>query len=202
MVDIRIGISVEGDTEERFVKEVLKPYLIDKNIEITPINMGGNICIQRVARELQKIAYSFDYVTTFYDFYGFKDKDKNETKESLEEKIREAVKDGVRPKLISYIQMYEFEALLFSSPEAIASVLPNKNKLLSNWATKVLADFNGNPERINNSQQTAPSKRLEAVTMYRKTTHGPIIAQQIGLSKIREMYKGFDEWLVKLECVV
>ena len=34
---VRIGISVEGQTEEIFVKKVLAPYLAQKNLFMTPI---------------------------------------------------------------------------------------------------------------------------------------------------------------------
>jgi hypothetical protein len=72
--------------------------------------------------------------------------------------------------LIPYLQMYEFEGLLFSSPADMAYILQNEN--IKNWAENILKKFNGNPELINNSSQTAPSKRL-IVTPYRKVTHGP-----------------------------
>ena len=69
---VRVGISVEGTTEERFVEMVLSPYLAQKNIYITPISMNGDVKLDRVKNELKKIGNSFDYVTTFYDFYGFR----------------------------------------------------------------------------------------------------------------------------------
>jgi hypothetical protein len=87
--------------------------------------------------------------------------------------------------------MYEFEGLLFSSPSA------RRNKTLGE---DILDQFNGNPELINNSSQTAPSKRL-AVTPYRKTTHGPNIAKEIGLDVLREKCKGFNDWLSRLEAL-
>lgn len=69
------------------------------------------------------------------------------------------------------------------------------------WAQGVLAQFDGNPEQINNSPQTAPSKRLIKHTAYRKTTHGPKIAQTIGIDKIREKCAGFNAWLSQLEAL-
>lgn len=69
---VRIGISVEGTTEERFIKQVLAPYLAAKLIFVVPISMGGDVKLDRVKNELKCMAASFDYVTTFYDFYGFK----------------------------------------------------------------------------------------------------------------------------------
>jgi len=197
---VRIGISVEGTTEERFIKIVLAPYLLQKGIDVTPVSINGNVSVDRVRHELENLAYSFNYVTTFYDFYGFKRKVEGETKTTLESRIKESIKEGLRGKLIPYIQMYEFEGLLFSSPEAIALVLQNES--LNAWATKILKDFNNNPEKVNDSPETAPSKRLEKFTNYKKTTHGPNIAEQIGLAKMRDMCSGFNDWLTELEGLV
>lgn len=194
---VRIGISVEGTTEERFVKLVLAPYLLVKGIDITPISMGGDVNVHRVKSELKKIAPSFQYVTTLYDFYGFKNKAAAETKDSLEKRIRQASHASIQTKLIPYIQMYEFEGLLFSCPDGMAHVLNGKG--VKDWCESVLGQFQGNPERINNSKSNAPSKRLEQHTRYRKTTHGPDIAKKIGIDKIRGKCAGFDQWLTQLE---
>ena len=194
---VRIGISVEGVTEERFIKMVLSPYLSSKQVYVTAISMGGDIKLDRIKAELNKIAYNFDYVSTFYDFYGFKGKAENETKNTLEQKIRESVHANIRAKTIPYVQMYEFEGLLFSSPQEIASNL--KDNQLTTWAESILANFNADPEKINDSKKTAPSKRLEGDTIYRKTTHGPNIAKGIGINAIRAKCAGFDKWVASLE---
>lgn len=194
---VRIGISVEGVTEERFVKMVLAPYLADKQIFVTAISMGGDVKLDRVRAELKKIAYGFDYVSTFYDFYGFKGRADDESKGSLERKMKDHVHENIRNRIIPYIQMYEFEGLLFSSPEALATHLQDPSVI--EWSTQVLHEFENNPERINNSKETAPSKRLGQRTKYRKTTHGPNIAKEIGIEKLREMCNGFDEWLNQME---
>ena len=194
---VRIGISVEGTTEERFVKVVIAPYFETKGIYVYPISISGNVNVDRIRNELKSISNSFDYVTTFYDYYGFRGKKIDETKESLEEEIKNTVHESVRKKLIPYVQMYEFEGLLFSSPESMARVL-NKESV-KNWAQRILLEFNNNPEKINDSNQTAPSKRLLGKTGYRKIVHGPDIAKDIGLMKIREMCFGFNTWLKLLE---
>lgn len=197
---VRIGVSVEGTTEERFIKILVVPFFSQKGIYVTPVSINGNVSIDPVKYELEKLAYCFDYVSTFYDFYGFKRKVEGETKASLESKIKESIKEELRYKLIPYIQMYEFEGLLFSSPESIAVVLQDES--LSTWANNILMDFCNNPEKVNDSSETAPSKRLEKFTNYRKTTHGPNIAEQIGLTKMRYMCSGFDSWLKTLESLV
>lgn len=194
---VRVGISVEGATEERFVKMVLAPYLATKQIYVTPISVGGAINLDRIRSELKRMASSFSYVTTFYDFYGFQGSAEGETKVSLELKIKEHAHPSIQAKLIPYVQMYEFEGLLFTSPEAIAMHLSGDN--LMSWAQAVLSQFNNNPEDINDSTETAPSKRLIQKTNYRKTTHGPNIAEEIGIEVLREKCGGFDEWLVRLE---
>ncbi|WP_225666525.1 DUF4276 family protein [Thalassolituus oleivorans] len=189
-------MSVEGPTEERFVQIVLAPYLLNHSIVLTPISIGGNVSVDRIASELKKLSNSFDYVTTFYDFYGFKKKDEGETKSSLEDRIKNAVPEGVQRKLIAYIQMYEFEGILFSCADGMARGLNDSTAL--SWCTNILSEFGNNPEAINNSPQTAPSKRLEANTNYRKTIHGPNIAKEIGIDVIREKCSGFDQWLDSL----
>ena len=196
---VRVGISVEGSTEERFVVAVLAPYLAKQEVFITPISMGGNVSIDRAKSELKKMANSFDYVTTLYDFYGFKNKIDGETKAELEERLKSSVHERVKMKLIPYIQMYEFEGILFSCPESMERGLNTPG--IKEWAQSILDEFNGNPEAVNNSVQTAPSKRLENNTDYRKTTHGPNIAKEIGIEKIRKMCKGFDRWASEIEAL-
>lgn len=38
---MRVAISVEGQTEEEFVKRVLAPYLTERGIVLTPIVLGA-----------------------------------------------------------------------------------------------------------------------------------------------------------------
>jgi hypothetical protein len=194
---VRVGLSVEGSTEERFVKLVLAPHLSPMGVFIYPVSIGGNISIERIRGEIERLSYSFDYVGTFYDFYGFKKKNNGETKETLEQRMLEAIKTELRQKFFPYIQMYEFEGLLFCSPTVIAANLHDAN--LCQWAENILQEFGGNPESINNSRETAPSKRLEQNSIYRKTTHGPNIAKEIGIEEIRNRCAGFNEWLNKIE---
>ena len=191
---IRLLISVEGHSEYKFVNEVVAPHLMKSGVSVYSQNMKGNISIDRVSRKLNGLIHSYDFVTTLYDFYGFKGLSDNETKQSLEDKIKNKIKKAQRDKIIPYIQMYEFEALLFSDNEKMAKGL-NTNK---NWIDNVLNEFK-DIETINNSKETAPSKRIENNATYIKTQHAPIILQEIGLPKIRGKCQGFDTWLTQLE---
>lgn len=198
---VSVGVSVEGPTEERFIKIVLAPYLRGKGIFLKPISMNGSIGVDRIRSELQKMAYDYDYVTTFYDFYGFKNLVVKESKQSLEQKIKQHAHDSIQQKLIPYVQMYEYEGLLFTCPTAIKNALTSKDRKtdIEHWANKICSNFNNEPEKINNSPQTAPSKRLEAQTNYKKIIHGPNIAKEIGIERIRQKCPNFNEWVANLE---
>lgn len=198
---VRLAVSVEGQTEERFIKEVIAPHLQNREIYTDPVLLGrsgGDVSIPRVRKDLTNLLRSFDKVTTFYDFYGFRGKEKGENKKSLERKILDCVKSSLRSRLIPYVQMYEFEGLLFSSPEAIENNIPPHNGL-SDWARRVVGEFRGKPETINDSENSAPSKRLSSKARYIKTIHGPDIAGEIGLEVLREKCQGFGKWISELE---
>ncbi len=197
---VRVGISVEGLTEERFMKQVLAPKFSANGIFITPVDIGGNVTIPRVQKELERLAYSFDRVTTLYDFYGFKGKNPGETKESLELRVSACLNPKISHKVFPYIQMYEFEGILFSLPQAIANhVSANDSSDVALWANNILRNFSDRPETINDSCITAPSKRLETFTDYKKTIDGPNIAKEIGLQEIRIKCSGFNNWIAMIE---
>ena len=92
--------------------------------------------------------------------------------------------------------VHEFEALLFSDSGILAEELGIQQIHVDN----VLDEFGGNPERINNSPETAPSKRLETwKSDYKKTTDGIAIAERIGLPAMRAKCPLFDAWLSAIE---
>jgi len=109
---VRVAISVEGQTEYGFCQKILTPYFRSFNIELTAIiistkrekcgtkHKGGCINLDRVFNEIKKLLSSFDYVTTFYDLYGFKGIDLKTTADELEEQIYRRFNT---PKLIPYL---------------------------------------------------------------------------------------------------
>ncbi len=196
---VKLGISVEGATELGFVKQVLIPYLLEKGILMIPVSIGGRVSIDSIHPEINRMVNTYGYATTLYDFYGFRKKSADDNKKSLEAKMLAGVKPELKHRVIPYVQMYEFEGLLFTSPEAIASVLEN-DKLVK-WAQAILKQSGHNPEAVNDSAQTAPSKRFEQHTDYSKVTDGPRIAKAIGIDTIRENCQGFNDWLTKIEAI-
>ena len=106
--------------------------------------------------------------------------------------------DKLRPRFIPYIQLHEFEGLLFSD----ISVFPDnftKEQLDFKQLESAVNEFN-TPEEINNSPATAPSERLKkAVNGYDKVTDGAFLAMEIGLETIRKKCILFNEWVGRLE---
>lgn len=86
----RVAISVEGSTEEAFVKRILHNCLAEKGIFVQPFPLNGNITVQRLALDMANFLWSFDFVTSLVDFYGFRDKGEK-TIEELEENISDEV---------------------------------------------------------------------------------------------------------------
>ena len=73
--------------------------------------------------------------------------------------------------------MHEFEALLFSDTAAFAEAFPGQTAVLRELAA-IRAAF-PDPEAIDNSPQTAPSKRiLRLLPNYQKPVAGLLIAQK------------------------
>ena len=57
----------------------------------------------------------------------------------------------------------------------------------------------GGPELVDDSPQTAPSKRiLDAYPAYRKTQDGPLAISGLGLDTLRAGCPHLDAWLLRL----
>ena len=129
---MRLGISVEGQTEQRFVRDVLGPHLASFGVSATPVPVatsrsadgtkarGGGINMDRVGSEISRLLHGHPdgYVTTLYDFYGFEGKRPGDTVEQLEARIAGRV--GSPRRFISYVQLHEFEGLLLSDRDVAA----------------------------------------------------------------------------------
>lgn len=210
---------VEGPTEKIFISDILSPYLAEKNVFMTPIiiskpgQKGGDVRFDRVKNdiELHLKQRRNTYLTLFVDFYGIKgdwpglkEAKQQTVPSSKAAKINGATKKEVESlfenfeaerRFIPYIAMHEFEALLFSEPEKLVEFLHvPKPKII-----KILAEC-GEPENINDSPETAPSKRLEVLSdRFKKTSTGISIAKSIGIATIRKNCPIFNAWLVTLE---
>tara|TARA_B110001454_G_C12701658_1_gene426810 strand:+ start:1346 stop:1939 length:594 start_codon:yes stop_codon:yes gene_type:complete len=193
---LRIGVSVEGATEREFVSLVLVPYFLNKNKFLQPVDMRGNVSLDKIRAELKPMLNSFDYTTTLYDFYGFKNRSGRNISE-LEEAMLELVPSNKKSCFIPYVQLHEFEALLFSTADAMPEYFSEPGKTES---VRSILSACGNPEAINDGYETCPSRRVSGLfPEFDKKLDGPMICGEIGLDKIREACPRFDSWLTKLE---
>lgn len=207
---IRLCVICEGQTESEFVNGCLWPYLSSQGVEVYPSTLktrpgqqgGGNVTLQRLARHIRNEYPNTDYITTLVDYYGFKQRG-SRTVEELESAIldaalREKPNADVR-RILPYVQRHEFEALLFSDITEFRWVLDGWNPTTEEKLIAIVETFL-NPEDINDDPTTAPSKRLKTLfgNAYSKREHGPLIAEEIGLEKIRLRCPRFDRWLRRL----
>lgn len=224
-----IRVVAEGQTETRFVKDVLCPHFYILNKNIVPITLrtgkdlskgrvykGGILSYAQFKDEVDRnLRYAMShqgvYVTTMVDLYGLprdfpgydqacRIQDVYQKVEYLEQEIKadilRAYPDGDK-FFWPYIQLHEFEALLFVDLEKLATVCFEYQSDIHKMGNEV-ADMN--PEEINQGYQTAPSKRIiSAVPNYDKVIMGTEVAQAIGLDKLRTNCIHFNHWITLLE---
>jgi hypothetical protein len=212
----RVNILVEGQTEESFVRELLVPHLANFQVWLTPRIVetrkgfkGGAVSYGKLSRQVRQWCQhdSSAQVTTLFDVYGLPSDFPGVAQWShalpsqaqaitLEANL---AADVGQPNLIPYLQLHEYEALLFSDLSAFkyASV---PEKAIAGWQAE-LVQF-ASPEEVNNSPLTAPSKRLIArwpAYAKSKPQFGVLLAIQIGLPTIRAACPRFNSWLSFLE---
>ena len=218
----RIHCIVEGQTEVQVFSSILRPYIYEKTgayILFTPIKHtgGGIVKFSKILPELRKhLIEKGKIVTTYFDYYGINSnhdfKYYNEAKikntntsvgvELLEQGMVESLNEqGVNTRnFIPYIQLHEFEALLFSSGEGFDFQFDDQ---------RIIKELNAvrnrypNPENINDNPTTAPSKRIIKILEkydenYVKTADGENIATIIGIEKMLEMCPRFNNWVSRL----
>ncbi|MBN9391320.1 MAG: DUF4276 family protein [Chloroflexi bacterium] len=214
----KVFILVEGQAEETFIKEVFNPYLLEKEILIIPIIVytsraanqkkakGGGRSFGKIENDLSKLLRdtSVSAVTTMFDFYAiatdFPSYDELPAGncytrvEFLEQAFARKINDS---RFIPYIQLHEFEAMVFVAPEVVSNAFPGTN--VASNLEKIKSKYNS-PEEIDEGSETAPSKRLiKLISSYSKTVDGPLLVLEIGIDRIRAECPHFDEWLTKLE---
>ncbi|NVZ08044.1 DUF4276 family protein [Allochromatium humboldtianum] len=209
---IRICIVCEGQTEVEFVKSCLAPYLLCSQVLAFPSllqapsgnHRGGRVTVERLVKFISHQYHQADRITTLVDFYGFQDRG-SRSRAQLEADIRAGVEGSTtgydRRFVLPYVQMHEFEGLLFTNPGAFEWVSDGWSEDVKNALTAV-AQGVASPEDINDSPESAPSKRILRIFpegTYSKTEHGPLIAEAIGIDAIRRKCPQFDAWVAHLQ---
>ena len=216
----RVLILVEGQTEERFVKDVLSPsffdqelffhptLLVTKRVKDGPNFKGGITGFTQFRNDAQRLLNSAggSLVTTLLDYYrlpgdfpGMSTRPKHGSPILRVRHIEAAIHAhfGSPNNFLPFLALHEFEAWLFSSPAELPRVMTAAEKQADFAAIRASV---GSPEEINERPEQAPSKRIEALfPAYKKTLHGPVAAGRIGLDMIRTECPHFDEWMKQLE---
>ena len=214
----RIIIICEGQTEQEFCNTLLQPHFSANGITLqAPLikkTMGGIANWNVLKREIETyLRREKDVlVTTLIDYYGIKDShgfplwaekqaiaDKNQRLDELEAAMLADVDENLRPHFVPYLQLHEFEGLLFSDKQAFYTSFNEYELAREDELEQTFADFD-NPEMINDGVETSPSHRLERIISgYDKVVYGCCLAEAIGLDKMRQKSPRFDNWLKRLE---
>jgi len=206
---MRLYILCEGETEERFVKEILAPYLLNSNIYATPTNLGGVSKYAKIRGDLEALCRDTNaFITTMLDYYKLpKDtpgRDATGDIYKIANEIEAAVNAnlGGQRNLFVNLIIHEFEGLLFSDVSAFKGEADADDKALLELARIKSDPQFPTPEHINDSEMTAPSKRIKNILpKYIKTLNGITIARSIGIDKIAEKCPHFRGWIDKIQSI-
>jgi hypothetical protein len=217
----RVNVIVEGQTEESFIKNVLAPFLWP-NVYLTPLvlgvpgHKGGNVKYARVKKDilLQLKQDRTAYCSTMLDLYGLgtcfpgMPAPPRSTGLEIAGHIEQAIYRDIaaaapelRPEVrfFPYLQVHEYEGLLFSDTVAFAAAL-GRNDLSEQLRT--IRNAFGSPEDINNDPNTAPSKRiLRIYPTYKKVIEGTTAAQMVGIENTLRECPHFRGWVEQLSAL-
>ena len=169
----RVFVVVEGQTEESFVKNLLAPVFWPGQIYLTPTllgrpgNKGGRTNYDRVKRDVlvQLKQNQHAYCSTMLDFYGLGQGfpgtplPPNIPNMDKVQRIEAALKVDIcrevpqlRPEIrfIPYLQLHEYEGLLFSDPSEFARSI-NQPQLAVRFQ-EIRDSFVTNPRRFQNAE--------------------------------------------------
>lgn len=214
----RVLILVEGQTEERFVKDVLLPHLQDqdvfptpklattKRVKSGPDFKGGISSFKKIEDDIKRLLNDSDaaLVTTMLDFYafprdfaGWNAVDAASPYDRVAQ-LELALKEHFdHQRFLPYLMLHEYEAMLFAVPDETAKALSERNKAEE---LRSIRNTCTGPEKIDEGTNTAPSKRIQNLfPSYQKALHGPTIVLRAGLSLVRQACPHLDEWLNTLE---
>jgi hypothetical protein len=215
----RVHVVVEGQTEESFVNEVLAPFLWTRQVYLRPIllgptkHKGGRVSFARVRADVL-VRLKQDraaYCTTMFDLYGlgkgFPDTPLSPNLSNVDRVIhleramkRDIVAEApdLRPdaRFLPYLQLHEYEGLLFSDPEAFANGISQSH--LAPQFQAIRRSF-PTPEDIDDSPDTAPSKRVVGLCpSYSKVLDGTRAASAVGVESMRRECPHFRDWVESL----
>lgn len=215
----RIIIVCEGLTEQEFCQTVISPYFNKKNVFVQAPTIkhscGGIVAWGTLKKQLVHHLNETDVIVTMLiDFYRIKDSfffpgwmeskligPPQAKMNFLFEQMKLNIQENLRNRFVPYIQLHEFEGLLFSDISAFKNNF-RKGECDFQAIETAIKEF-ATPEEINNGPNTAPSIRLkDAIKGYNKDVYGSILADDIGLTTIRKKCPLFNQWINRLEAAL
>ena len=220
----RLHITAEGQTEESFVNNTLKQHLASHGVYADvrrvltgkkhgKLYRGGMTNYAKAKNDIVRwlkeeqgngdVAFStmFDLYALPEDFPGFAEAKRLNNPYQKVAAIEEAfARDIDDYRFIPYIQLHEFEALLFVNPQLFEIEYFDTPEAIDEL--QKIAEKFANPELIDQGPETAPSKRIIKVLPdyeNNKPAVGSMIAHEIGIDELRKACAHFNEWLAKLE---
>jgi hypothetical protein len=225
MSSVEVYVVVEGRTEQTFIRDVLAPAMSYQGVFLYPAligkpgHKGGDVRFDRAKTDIGNFLLQRHdtYVSTMFDYFRI-DADwpgraevcqriergatptARQKASILEVATRQAIEESypqsnAGKRFIPYVEMHEFEAMLFSD----ASILASEADIDMSAIDRIL-DEHGEPEEIDDDPLRAPSKQIIALnSSYRKVAMGKVITEAIGIPTLREKCSHFDEWLTRLE---
>jgi len=201
-----------------FVGKTLQPYFINKGFHLqAPLikaSRGGIVKWSQLKNQIETHLKTDRNasVTMMIDYYGMYVKheypgwdtahaivNKNERMEQLERSMKEDIDPKLQYRFFPYLQLHEFEGLLFNDIEVIKSEVPPGDIVGMAELEQTFSNF-PNPEMINDNKETSPSNRLKRIIRgYNKVVYGNILAEAIGLDRMRAKSLRFNNWVTLLE---
>lgn len=187
----RLLVHVEGETEESFVNEVLSGHLRRHGFSSVVARLLGNARARSRRGGIRSwTVVRRDIVghlkedkgcvaTTMVDYYGLPksgvqawpgrapapSKKMEARAATVEQALLEDIQEAMGPgfdgrRFVPFVLMHEFEALLFSDCVRFASAIDNPD--VAERLQAIRSGFS-TPEEIDDSPETAPSKRIKQI---------------------------------------
>ena len=224
-----VHVLCEGQTEQGLVEEVLKPYLMAngitsvKSVLVTTNKKknarGGLVTYQHAFDDLSIMLkshtdgeYERHIFTTMFDLYalpddfpGYAESHSVVDRYSRVASFERAFYDAIGSKrFVPYIQLHEYEALVFCGLDYLPLMYKGCERDIERLKSELA--IVRNPELVNDSPESAPSKRIikavegnnRAHFNYDKPKAGKFVAQKVGIEALRARCPHFNGWIEKL----
>lgn len=207
----RIYIVCEGKTESMFVSKLVKPYLQNNGICVTPLLLnsspngrsGGVSSYAQIKREIKRVCgeHPNELVTTLIDYSPVLELNldydgKGTVLDTVRSKESAIEKDLDMSNLIMNFELHEFEAYLYCNPDAYEEYGKNAPKHIREIVRK-----SGGPESINTDVNKLPSKRMNDIIegyTESKLFYANILLDRITLEQMCQQCPHLNEWIQKI----